>query len=98
MHSKIEKRFVKLITEGSYVMTLHAFEEMEDDALDIYDIEHVIVNGKIVDKQREPLTGELKYRFKGQTLSNGIAETVVKFGFNGKAVIITVFKTRQVKL
>ena len=98
MHSKIEKRFVKLIAEGNYVMTLHAFEEMEDDALDIYDIEHVIVSGKIVEKQKEPLTGEIKYRFKGQTLSNGIAETVLKFGFNGKAVIITVFKTRQVKL
>ena len=76
-------------------MTLHAFEEMEDDGLDIFDIENVVLNGKIIEKQKELLTGELKYRFKGQTLSNGMAETVLKFGFNSKAVIITVFKTRR---
>jgi hypothetical protein len=95
LHNKIENRFADLITSGNYVMTLHAFEEMEDDDLDIFDIENVILNGKIVEKQKDLLTGELKYRFKGQTLSNGIAETVLKFGFNGKAVIITVFKTRR---
>ena len=95
MYNKIENRFSDLIASGNYVMTVHAFEEMEDDGLDIFDIESVILNGKIIEKQKDVLTGELKYRFKGQTLSNGIAETVLKFGFNGKAVIITVFKTRR---
>jgi hypothetical protein len=83
------------MVSGDYVMTLHAFEEMEDDGLDIFDIENIVIKGKIIEKQKDLLTGELKYRFKGQTLSNGLAETVLKFGFNGKAVIITVFKTRR---
>jgi hypothetical protein len=51
--------------------------------------------GKVIEKQKDMLTGEFKYRFKGPTLSNGIAETVLKFGFHGKAVIITVYKARQ---
>ena len=95
MHNKIENKFVELMVSGDYMMTLHAFEEMEDDGLDIFDIENIVIKGKIIEKQKDLLTGEFKYRFKGQTLSNGLAETVLKFGFNGKAVIITVFKTRQ---
>lgn len=95
MYSKVENKFVHLIPAGNYVMTLHAFEEMEDDGLDIFDIENVVIKGKVIEKQKDMLTGEFKYRFKGQTLSNGIAETVLKFGFHGKAVIITVYKARQ---
>ena len=41
MYGKIEKKFIDLISAGKYVMTVHAFEEMDDDGLDIFDIENI---------------------------------------------------------
>ena len=32
-----------------YVITLHAEEEMNDDDLSIFDVEHCIITGRIVD-------------------------------------------------
>lgn len=36
-------------------MTLHAEEEMSDDGLTIYDIEHCILTGKIIERQKNRL-------------------------------------------
>lgn len=51
-----------------YVMTLHAEEEMNDDNLTIYDVEHCILTGKIVERQRDAVTAEWKYCIMGNCL------------------------------
>ena len=43
-------------------MTLHAEEEMNNDDFTIYDVESAILTGKIVERQRDRETAELKYR------------------------------------
>lgn len=56
-----------------YVMTLHAEEEMDGDGLTIFDVEHAILTGAIVERQKDQHTGEWKYLIKGQTLvGNGV--------------------------
>ena len=42
-------------------MILHAEEEMNNDGLTIYDLESAILTGKIVERQRDRETAELKY-------------------------------------
>lgn len=44
-----------------YVMTIHAEEEMDDDGLSIYDVEAAILNGWIVERQRDTQTNEWQY-------------------------------------
>jgi hypothetical protein len=41
------KRMLELIHQRSYVMTLHAEEEMSLDDLSIFDIERVILTGSL---------------------------------------------------
>lgn len=56
------KQIRENIRTRRYGMTLHAEEEMEDDGLTIFDVEHAILSGAIVEKQRDHDTGESKYR------------------------------------
>ncbi|BAZ10252.1 hypothetical protein NIES4071_20670 [Calothrix sp. NIES-4071] len=80
------------ITSLQYVMTLHAEEEMNDDNLTIYDIEETILTGKILERQKDKVTTESKYRIRGITEDMIEVEVVAKLSLTGKLVIITVYR------
>lgn len=46
-------------------MTVHAEEEMADDGFTIFDIERVVLTGKIMERQRDRQTAESKYLVRG---------------------------------
>jgi hypothetical protein len=70
-------------------MTLHADEEMDEDGLSISDVERAILTGEVLERQRNGLTGEWKYRVRGETMTGKEMEVIAKFGVTGKVVIIT---------
>jgi uncharacterized DUF497 family protein len=73
-------------------MTFHAEEEMADDNLSVFDIERVVLTGKIVERQKDKNTKEWKYIVEGKTISTGMAIVVGKLSTTGKLVIITAYK------
>jgi hypothetical protein len=74
-----------------YVMTLHAEEEMNDDALTVFDVERGILTGRIVERQKDRETGEWKYIVTGETVDGEGIAVVGKPSATGKLVIITVY-------
>lgn len=92
MFDRILNRMRDKIRNREYVMTLHAEEEMNDDELTIYDVEHAILNGRIMERQRDRVTGEPKYRIRGNGVDNDEIEVVAKLSVTGKLVIITVYE------
>ena len=64
---------------------------MEADGLTVYDIEHVILTGRIVEKQRDQRRKEWKYLVEGETLNGEAAVAVSKIGPTGKLVVVTVY-------
>ena len=84
-------RFRHLIRTLNYVVSTHAADELEDDNLNILDLENIILTGKILERQREAKTREVKCVVAGITLDGTAAEAVVKVGLGGKLVIITVY-------
>ena len=48
MYDRILKRMQEAIRNKQYIMTLHAEEEMDDDNLSIFDIEHIVLIGRII--------------------------------------------------
>jgi len=73
------------------VVSIHAAEELDDDNLTILDLENIILTGKIIERQRDRQTREVKCVIRGFTLDDLEAETIVKIGRTGRLVVITVY-------
>ncbi len=91
MFDEILRRMREKITSQQYVMTLHAEEEMNDDNLTIYDVEQGILTGEILERQKDRVTAESKYRIRGTTVDGGEVEIIAKLSPTGKVVIITIY-------
>ena len=92
MFERILKRMREKVRNCQYVMTYHARKEMSDEGLIIYDVEHGILTGKMVERQKNTVTAEWKYRIKGETIEGDEVEVIAKLSPTGKLVIITVYR------
>jgi hypothetical protein len=91
MFDRILRVMRQKIQTRDYIMTLHCEEEMSDDGLTIYDVEHGILTGKIAERQRDRVSAEWKYRVRGNSIAGGRVEIIAKFGATDRLVIITVY-------
>jgi hypothetical protein len=80
------------IRNRQYLMTLHAEEEMDEDELSIFDVESVILTGRIIERQKDTETAEWKYIVRGETLDGGLTCAIGKISVTSKLVIITVYR------
>jgi len=92
MFRRVLIRIREEIRNRQYIITEHARREMNEDLLTVYDIEHAILTGEILERQRDPKTLESKYRIRGRSLANEWIETIVKRTPTGKTVILTVYE------
>ena len=81
-----------MVRRQQYVMTTHADEEADADGFDIFDVESAILQGEIVEKQKDRDTGEPKYVVEGETADGRSISVVSKFGaFSEILYILTVY-------
>ena len=80
------------VRDRRYVMTVHAEEEMDADGLSMFDVENVVLTGRIVERQVDRAERERKYVIRGRPLEGDDTVVVVaKMGPTGKVVILTVY-------
>jgi len=79
----------RLVREGNYVMTHHAFDEMIADDLRTRDVEQIIMSGSIIRVEIDKPGRERKYVIFGKSIDGSNAEVIAKIA--GKVVIITVY-------
>jgi len=91
MYSRVLKQMREAVRLSKYVVTLHAVEELNDDGFTIFDIEHCILHGEIIERQKEKTFAEWKYLVNGVTFQERGLCVVAKISVTGKLVIITVF-------
>jgi len=92
VYERILNQLREKVRTRQYVMTVHADEEMDEDELTIFDVESVILSGKIVERQKDQGTGEWKYLVKGKSLAGESAVAVTKIGPTGKLIFITIYR------
>jgi len=92
VYERILNQLREKIRTRQYVMTLHADEEMDEDELSIFDVESVILSGKIIERQKDQSTGEWKYLVKGESLTGESVVTVAKISPTDKLIFITVYR------
>jgi hypothetical protein len=81
----------KLVLERRYIVTAHAYDEMAADDFAVWDVESAILTGKIVERQKDRVASENKYRLRGEILNGSSLEVVANFGATDKLVVITVY-------
>ena len=54
-------------------------------------VEHVLLTGEIVERQKDYRTGEWKYLVEGRTSGSDVVIVVTKLSLTGKLVIITIY-------
>ena len=91
MFSRTMKQMRESVRLRKYIVTLHAAEEMNDDGFSIFDVEHCILHGEIIERQKEKTIAEWKYLVHGVTFKERGLCVVTKTSVTGKLVIITVF-------
>ena len=53
MFERILNHLREKVRTRQYVMTVHADDEMDEDGLTIFDVESVILSGKIIERQKD---------------------------------------------
>ena len=91
MFRRVLNQIVERVRRREYIMTVHAEEEMDDDDLSIFDVEHALLTDSIEERQSDQTTGEWKYRVRGQALNRRSVQVIVKFSATGTLVIVTVY-------
>ena len=89
MYPRILERFRSRIRERRYVVTLHALDEMDEDALSVFDVERAILTGEIIERQRDQAMREWKYAVRGNAVDGRQIMVVSKLGSTDKLVVIT---------
>lgn len=80
------------IRKNNYALTSHAEDEMQEDLLTEVDIEHAILNGKIVRTQRDHL-GRTKFTIEGKSQNFRKIRIICRFSDSGELlIIITVYE------
>jgi hypothetical protein len=80
------------IRNRQYVMTVHAWEELDSDGLSVFDVENAILSGRIAERQTDQPWGDRKYVVRGRPLEgDGAVVVVAKLGPTGDLVILTVY-------
>ena len=91
MYERILQQMREKIRNRQYLMTLHAEEEMDEDEMSIFDVESIILTGRITERQKDSETAEWKYIVEGETIEGSSAHAVGKISVTSKLVIITVY-------
>ncbi len=84
------KQIQALVRNGLYYLTEHADDEAMADDLDIYDVEHAILHGKI----RKAWPREGKYEIVGSALDGRRIGVVCRITQTGKVRVITVYEDK----
>jgi len=84
------KQIQLLVQYGLYYLSEHADDEAMEDALNIYDVEHGLLTGKI----RRTWPKESKYEVIGTALDGRQIGLVCRITRSGKVRVITVYEDK----
>lgn len=95
MSKRILTRIRAAIRSETYDMTMHASEEMAEDALDIVDIETSILNGKLAKSEKDDPRGTRHIVHGAGSDRKAQIGTVGRFTETGRYLLITVYKVTE---
>ena len=84
-------RIRQKIRQRDYYLSSHAEDEMAEDELERFDVEHAILRGFVEKKLTHDPRGT-RYRIEGPTEDGRIMQVLCRFKETGSLVIIAVYE------
>lgn len=95
MPHRVIERIRQKILLRDYDLTIHAIEEMAEDDFDVLDIEHAVLNGKVVRRHKRDPRG-IKYAIEGLALDGErVVGILGRFHATDRFLIITVYDVHK---
>ena len=91
MYERILQRMCGRVRRSEYTMTEHAHDAAWEDNLTVLDVENAILNGRILERQRDAISREHKYLIRSKKGIGRPIEVIAKFSPSGRLFIITVY-------
>jgi Domain of unknown function (DUF4258) len=82
------------IVDRAYYLSSHAEDEMLDDQLERFDVEHAILKGKVERKLVWDVRGT-RYRIEGPARDGRLIQVVCRFKEDSNLIIVTVYVVTQ---
>lgn len=92
MFPGILRRFRDLVRHEDYLITRHARQKLWGANLTAFDLETLVLCGRIVSRQRGRAHEDWKWVIEGTTRNGQVAAAVVRLSSTGKLVFITVYR------
>ena len=95
MSKRILTRIRAAIRNGTYNMTMHASEEMAEDALDIMDVRTSILNGRLFKSEKDDPRGTRHIVHEAGSDPKTQIGTVGRFTISRRYLLITVYNISE---
>lgn len=92
MFERILETMCECIRESRFTFIRHAYDEMNDDDLFVFDLEQCIQTGTIVERQWDDDFNDWKYVIHGQSADGEEIAVVAKLAESQKTIFITTFR------
>jgi len=92
MFDEVLQKMRLSVQAGKFLLTSHAYDEMNFDDLFVVDLENCILTGDIMTRQWDDDFGEWKYVIHGDGQSEEEMAVVAKLDYNNCVVVITTFR------
>lgn len=88
------QRIRQKIVDREYYLSSHAEDEMLDEQLERFDVEHAILKGKIEKKLTQDVRGT-RYRMEGPARNGRMIQVICRFREDSNLIIVTVYAVTE---
>jgi hypothetical protein len=92
MYENILDQMIECIWSDNFIVPYHATVELEKDLLSIEDLTNCVLEGVIVERQKDRHSGEYKYIIEGVALDDRPMEVVAKLSLIRETYVITLYR------
>ena len=92
MSERVQETMCECVRDGRFAFTRHAYDEMNNDDLFVFDLEQCIQTGTIAERQWDHDFNDWKYVVHGHGADGEEIAVVAKLDGNQKTIFITTFR------
>ncbi len=92
MFERVLETMRECVRDGRIAFAKHAYDEMNEDDLFVFDLEQCVLTGTIAERQWDDDFNDWKYVIHGQSSDEEEIAVVAKLDGSRKTIFVTIFR------